>query len=138
MLEKMMLNVVGEGERTCPRFPLTALSRSHRLPSYPNYFHESVGGELCVQCLSPARTTAFIFLYQNEREGEPSFQRSPSRSARRLSSSSVGARGNHHWEFAPQAPPSSGISPTDLARKAPVVKENENLNSSRYDEVRRT
>jgi hypothetical protein len=136
VLRIVMLDGVGEGERLCPQFPLTP--PSPHLPSFSYYSYASVGGERCVQRHSYARATAFIFLYLQEREGERSFQHSPSRSARQLSPSSGSVRGKLRWMFAPHAPRHSGVSPTGVVRKAPDMEQNEQLCSLRFDEMRRT
>jgi len=81
VLKSVMLNGVGEGERLCPKFPLTPPSHSPRRPSFSNYSCASEGGERCVHRPSHARLTAFNFLLQREREGDRSFLLSPSRSA---------------------------------------------------------
>ena len=129
----MMLNGVGEGELSCPQFPLTPPSRSLRLPSFSYYSCVSVGGERCMQRPCHARSTAFIFRFLQKREGERSFQHSPSRSAHQLSPSSGNARGNHHWMFAPHALRRAGV-----LRNSPVLKEDQALCAWRFDEMRRT
>lgn len=138
MLRRMMLNGVGEGEQLCPRFPLTALSRSPYLPSYSYYSCVSVGGERYVQRHSPARATAFIFHSHKEREGERSTQHSPSRSARQRSPSSGSERGQHCWVLVRRAPLRSGVSSAGVVGQSPDMEENEKLCSSRFDEGRRT
>ena len=138
MLKTVMLDGVGEGERTCPQSPLTAPSRSPRLPSYSYYSCVIVKGDRCIQRPGHVRSTAFIFRFLQKREGERSFQHSPSRSASQRSPSSGSVRGNHRWVFVPRAPRRSGISSTGAVGRAPGMEENEKLCSSRFDEARRT
>ena len=82
MLRIVMLDGVGEGERSCPQFPLTA--PSPLLPSFSYYSCVSVGGERCIQPPLHARSTALIFRFLREREGDGSFPLSPSRSSHLL------------------------------------------------------
>jgi hypothetical protein len=69
VLRIVMLDGVGEGERSFLQFPLTPPSRSPRLPSFSYYSCVSVGGERCIQRPCHARSAAFIFLFLREREG---------------------------------------------------------------------
>ena len=79
MLRIVMLDGVGEGERSCPQFSLTP--HSPRPPSLSYCSFVSVVGVRCVQRPCHARATAFIFLLLQEREGDGLFLLSPSRSA---------------------------------------------------------
>ncbi len=96
MLKIVMLDGVGEGERTCPQFPLTP--PSPRPLSFSYYSFVCVGGERCIQRPCHARSSAFIFLYLREREGEESSRASPSCFPRQLSPSSGSVKGNRHTQ----------------------------------------